>query len=56
VNRWAIWLVVVGSALSLFLNLISPSSGERALWAPVLALLLASSLTVAVLTRPERHC
>jgi hypothetical protein len=34
--------------MSFVLNLITPSAGERALWAPVLLLLLASSLVVAI--------
>jgi hypothetical protein len=55
VSRWAIWLVVASSAITLFLNLITPSSGERAAWAPVIAVLLASSLMVAVLTKPKRR-
>jgi hypothetical protein len=55
ISRWAIWLVVASSAITLFLNLITPSSGERAVWAPVIAVLFASSLMVAVLTRPKRH-
>jgi hypothetical protein len=55
VSRWAIWLVVAASAITLFLNLITPSSGERAVWAPVIAVLFASSLMVAVLTRPRRR-
>lgn len=47
-SRWLIWLVVVFSALSLVLNLITPSAGERAIWAPVAFLLLVSSVTVAL--------
>lgn len=53
-RRWArastrlIWLAVGFSTLSLLLNLITPSSGERAIWAPVAAVLLIGSLTVAL--------
>jgi hypothetical protein len=52
VSRWLIWFVVVFAAVSLVLNLITPSAGERALWAPVAFLLLASSAVVAF-SRPE---
>lgn len=46
-SRWAIWLVVAFAALSLVLNLATPSGAERAIWAPVALLLLVSSLAVA---------
>ena len=42
-----IWAVVAFSAVSLLLNLITPSAGERALWAPVAAVLLVTSTVVA---------
>jgi hypothetical protein len=48
VSRWLVWVVVVVTAMSLVLNLITPSAGEQALWAPVLLVLLASSLVVAI--------
>lgn len=47
VSHWLVWIVVVLTAFSLFLNLITPSAGERAIWAPTLGLLLISSLVVA---------
>jgi hypothetical protein len=47
VSRWLVWVVVAVTAVSLVLNLITPSAGEQALWAPVLLLLLASSVVVA---------
>jgi hypothetical protein len=47
VSHWLVWVVVALTALSLVLNLITPSAGERAIWAPTLALLLISSLIVA---------
>ena len=47
-SRWLIWLVVAFSTLSLVLNLITPSAGERAVWAPVALVLLVCSLLVAV--------
>lgn len=45
--RWLIWLVVAYSVIGLILNLITPSAGERALWAPVVFVLLVSSAIVA---------
>jgi hypothetical protein len=48
VSRWLVWVVVAVTAMSLVLNLITPSAGEQALWAPVLLVLLASSLVVAI--------
>jgi hypothetical protein len=47
VSRWLVWFVVAFSALSLVLNLITPSAGERAIWAPTAFLLLLSSALVA---------
>jgi len=43
-----IWLVVAFSALSLVLNAISRSPGERRIWVPVAVVMLGSSLVVAV--------
>jgi hypothetical protein len=48
VTRWLVWVVVAVATVSLVLNLITPSAGERALWAPVLLLLLVSSAVVAI--------
>jgi len=50
-SRWLIWIVVGFSVLSLVLNLITPSAGERAIWAPVAAVMLLSSATVAIRSR-----
>lgn len=47
VSRWLVWFVVTFAALSLILNLITPSAGERAIWAPTALLLLISSGIVA---------
>ena len=47
-SRWLIWLVVAFAAVSLVLNLLTPSAGERAIWAPTALLLLISSATVAL--------
>jgi hypothetical protein len=52
--RWLIWIVVAFSVISLILNLITPSAGERAIWAPVALLLLISSATVAFSGRSIR--
>jgi hypothetical protein len=48
VTRRPVWVVVALAAVSLVLNLITPSAGERAIWAPVALLLLASSAVVAI--------
>lgn len=45
---WSIWLVVAFSAISVFLNAISRSSAERRIWVPVAAVMLLSSLLVAL--------
>jgi len=45
---WLVWLAVGVSGLSLVLNAITPSAGERRLWVPVAVVLLASSLAVAL--------
>jgi hypothetical protein len=49
-----VWVVVAFSALSLVLNLITPSAGERAIWAPIACLLLISSSIVAFTNSSER--
>ena len=52
-SRWLVWVVVAFSALSLVLNTITPSAGERAIWAPVALIMLVSSVTVA-LSKPSQ--
>lgn len=47
VSRWLIWIVVAITLISFVLNLITPSAGERAIWAPTLLLLIICSLIVA---------
>ncbi|RPH95020.1 MAG: hypothetical protein EHM72_15220 [Calditrichaeota bacterium] len=53
IPRWSkaskrlVWIVFAFATLSLILNLITPSSAERAVWAPVAFLLLLSSGIVA---------
>ena len=46
-SLYGIWVVVGISALSLVMNLITPSKLERVIWAPIGAILLACSLLVA---------
>lgn len=45
---WAAWVAVAFSAVSVLLNAISRSAGERRTWVPVALVLLVSSLTVAL--------
>ena len=45
---WLRWVAVAVSALSLAMNAISRSAGERRIWVPVAAVLLSSSLLVAL--------
>jgi hypothetical protein len=52
VARWMVWVAVAFSAVSLVLNLITPSAGERMLWAPVALVLLVCSLMVATGPKP----
>jgi len=46
--RWLIWIVVALCIISLTLNMISSSAGERAIWVPVLSLMLICSFVVAL--------
>jgi hypothetical protein len=48
VSHWLVWVVVALTVISLVLNLLSRSGGERAIWLPILVILLASSLIVAL--------
>src|SRR5688500_16313683 len=48
VSRRLIWIVVVFAAVSFVLNLITPSVGERVIWAPVALILLITSVVVAL--------
>ncbi len=45
---WLIWLVVAFSAVSVVLNVLTPSARERRIWAPVTLVMLVSSLIVAL--------
>ncbi len=48
VSETAIWVVFAIGVLSLIMNLVTPSRGERILWAPVALVLALSSLVVAL--------
>lgn len=48
---WLIWIAVAVAALSVVLNLMSRSAGERRIWVPVGLVLLASGVTVALTAR-----
>ena len=54
VSRGLAWFVAAFSAVSLVLNLITPSASERTIWAPVAFLLLISSGFVAFTNSTER--
>lgn len=45
---WAVWVAVAVSLVSLALNAISRSAGERRIWVPVAFVMLVSSFTVAL--------
>ena len=45
---WLIWVAVAVSALSVLLNAITRSAGERRIWLPVALVLLVCSVTVAL--------
>ena len=45
--RRLVWVVVAFAAVSVVLNVLTPSKGERLVWTPVSLLLLASSIVVA---------
>ena len=47
-SEWAIWTVVAFMGVGFVMNAISPSAGERAVWVPVIIVLLACSLFVAL--------
>lgn len=45
---WVIWVVAALLGVGLVLNLVTPSAGERRIWAPVVAVMLACSIVVVV--------
>ena len=49
-SRRLVWIIVVVGAASLAMNVVTPSVGERMIWAPVAFLLLACSVLVAIET------
>lgn len=57
------WFATVYAGVGLMVNLITPSAAERAIWAPVSALILVCALIVMTATRrsrgshdrPQRH-
>jgi hypothetical protein len=49
---WLIWVAVAFSAVSLALNAISRSAGERRIWVPVAMVMFGSSLVVALTAGP----
>ncbi len=52
-SRRLVWVVVAFAAVALVLNLVTPSAGERAIWAPVASVLLASSAVAAAGRSPK---
>ncbi len=46
-SRWLVWIVVAVTGISLVLNLITPSSKEQMIWAPVAFIVFICSLVVA---------
>jgi len=52
-SRRLIWIVVAFSVISLVLNTITPSAGERAIWVPVALVILICSVIVAVSKTPQ---
>jgi len=54
-SRWLVWIVVALSGVGLVLNLMSPSSVERMIWAPVVFVMLICTVLVATgPTSPNR--
>jgi hypothetical protein len=48
VSAGLVWVVVAFSALAVVLNAVTPSRGERRIWAPVAVVMLACSVVVAL--------
>ena len=46
---WVAWGIAALLTVGLILNLITPSAGERRIWAPVVAAMLACCIVVALL-------
>lgn len=45
---WLAWVAVAVSAISLVMNLATPSAPERRLWAPIGAIMVLTSVAVAL--------
>jgi hypothetical protein len=45
---WVTWIIAALLTVGLVLNLITPSAGERRIWAPVVTLMLLCCIVVAV--------
>ncbi len=45
---WALWAIVGLLGVGLVLNLITPSAGERRIWAPTVGVMLVCAVVVAV--------
>ena len=48
IGKTGIWFVAAFFVLGSIVNILTPSKGERAIWAPVNILLLATSISVAL--------
>ena len=48
VSSWLIWVVVAFSAVAFVLNTLTPSAGERRIWAPIAGVMLICSLAVVL--------
>lgn len=48
VSAWLVWVVTAIMAIGLILNLITPSAGEKKIWAPTVAIMFICSLVVAL--------
>ena len=51
VSSRLIWVITLLLGLSVLLNFVSPSGGERMIWTPVAALLFVCSIVVAIGSR-----
>jgi hypothetical protein len=47
-SRWLAWIVAGLTGVAAVLNLVTPSAGERLVWAPVALTLFATALRVAL--------
>ena len=47
-SNWLVWVVIFYCVVGTVVNLITPSLRERALWSPIVILMLASSTVVAM--------